>query len=197
MNSVKFAKVISIIFVPPSISLLISIYIALNNETPESLKLPVVLTALFCGFIIPIVFFFIFKSIGIVADLDVSNKDERTVPYLMGVTLSLVAFYTANYFNLPVIIKAMWIIFVFNSVISVIVNSYWKISAHAQGIATLLAFVLWFSYPHAAVVFVLLIMIGWARIVLKKHTPLQVVIGALFGLFSSLLQLSFLTKILG
>jgi membrane-associated phospholipid phosphatase len=71
-----------------------------------------------------------------------------------------------------------------NTTIVGIITRWWKISTHATGIAAPLTVL----YAHFGVAplpfFVLIPLVGWARVYLKAHTLLQVLAGTALGSIS-------------
>jgi membrane-associated phospholipid phosphatase len=78
-----------------------------------------------------------------------------------------------------------------NTIITILITRYWKISIHAMGVGGPIA-VLWlaeFQYPIPALL--ILIAVSYSRVILKAHTILQAVAGALLGLVLTYSQLNF------
>ncbi|MBV8354115.1 MAG: phosphatase PAP2 family protein, partial [Candidatus Eremiobacteraeota bacterium] len=61
------------------------------------------------------------------------------------------------------------------------ITRYWKISTHALGITAPLVVVTYLYGFEPLPFWVLVPLVGWSRIYLKAHTPLQVVAGSLLG----------------
>ena len=79
----------------------------------------------------------------------------------------------------------MWAYTVSTLVIQFITR-YWKISTHALGITAPLA-VLTLLYGNETLPFwVLVPMVGWARVYVKAHTVMQVIAGSALALVSTL-----------
>jgi membrane-associated phospholipid phosphatase len=73
-------------------------------------------------------------------------------------------------------------------IISLVVTSYWKISLHTLGIASLTGLFLgaiqdkYLEQSSAVLIlFVLIGLMGTSRLILKQHTPLQVYAGGVLG----------------
>ncbi|GJQ64481.1 MAG: hypothetical protein SCALA702_35340 [Melioribacteraceae bacterium] len=181
MTKKKFARVISNIFVPPSGTLLLSLFLA-SQFAVDSIQWHLIfwIGALF-GFILPIVVFAILHKLGKVADVDATVKEERLLPYLAGIVLAGIASYLSSTFNLPMIVTAMWLSYALSTTFLVIINKFWKISAHAIGNFSPAA-ILFYVYPLSLVLLMpLLIIILWSRLELKKHTPAQLLAGSVYG----------------
>ena len=162
--------------------------------TPTPL-LPYMLIALlgtlfFTG-IVPYVAILILIRRKQVTDLYISNPQERTSPYLY--TLCSFGFWC--YFLYAVMhIPSFFLYSAIGATVALglvmVINKRWKISAHLTGFGGLIGGILsWFLYyrqmPTIGFVSILLgtaLILMYARLYVKAHTPLQVVCGFLLGL---------------
>lgn len=187
------ARSISTFFIPPTLFLITFLFLALFFESPENV-VPVILTTLISGVIIPIALFAYMVKTKKIVNQDATDKDERTAPYLYGILLYFVGLITLYLLNASNLTMTVWFAYLLNTFVILIINKFWKISAHAMGVAGPLGLFYYlfgiYSYPF----FLLLILIAWSRIYLKCHTPLQVTMGSIYGFFSVYLLLYFLVK---
>ncbi len=190
-----FAKTISTLFVPPSFTFLIFLYLGLTLPVDLESSLQIILSGFILGLIFPILFFLFLMKKGKVGDADATIKEQRTIPYSFGIIISLFAILFTIWLRLDHLIIYMWIVYFLNMIALISINKYWKISAHALGAATpvgLLIFMhgfLGFLFlPLAAIVF-------WSRILLKKHTIGQVIAGGILGFLLSFGTLNLISKI--
>ncbi|MBZ0198809.1 MAG: hypothetical protein K8H86_03010, partial [Ignavibacteriaceae bacterium] len=140
----KFARIISTLFVPPSFTIIVFFYFGflLEGSLPASLK--VFATALLFGFILPIVLFVYLRKQGKIVDEDATIKEERTFPFFIAILFYLGGFASLIFFKANIISIAFWFCYISNTLFTIIINRHWKISAHAMGAAG----------PIAAVAFV-------------------------------------------
>ncbi len=191
----KFARIISNIFVPPSFNLIVFTLFAFNLENNTTKRIVVILVSLVFGFILNILLFVIFRKKGKLIDLDASIKEERTVPFLIAVLFYTAGFLVLVYFKVNIVSIAFWFCYISNTLLIILINKYWKISAHAMGAAGPTAAVFYIFPLLSIVFFLILFFVGWSRIKLKCHSLLQVIAGALLGFLSTLVQLIIITKI--
>ncbi len=195
-SSHKLARFISTLFVPPSFTIIIFTIFAFALESVPIKQGVTILTALAFGFVAPIVVFIILRNKGKLADQDASIKEERTIPFLIAIVFYLIGLWVLIKYDLNIISIAFWFCYISNTVITIFINKFWKISAHAMGAAG----------PFAAVVFAfgwiglfmlpIVLLVGWSRIKLKCHTLTQVIAGILLAFISVYIQMSLIVKYL-
>ncbi len=97
-------------------------------------------------------------------------------------------------YDLNIISIAFWFCYISNTFITIIINKYWKISAHAMGAAGPFAAII-FSFGWIGFVMLpIVLLVGWSRIELKCHTLAQVVAGIILAFCSVYLQMFLITK---
>ncbi|RPI74002.1 MAG: hypothetical protein EHM47_04765 [Ignavibacteriales bacterium] len=188
----KIANAVSLIFVPPSFTIILFTFFAFLFETELSKKIIVILTALTFGFFFHIILFFYLRKKGMLSDEDASIKEERTFPYFVATVIYLSGFAILLFFEVSIISIAFWFCYISNTVLIMIINKHWKISAHtmgATGPVAALYFVIGWKIIFVAL---LIIIISWARVQLKLHSIPQVIAGALAGFISTFLQMHFI-----
>lgn len=193
-SSHKLARFISTLFVPPSFTIIIFAIFAFVLESEPIKQGVTIFTALVFGFIAPIVLFLILRNKGKLTDQDASIKEERTIPFLIAIIFYLIGLWVLIKYDLNIISIAFWFCYISNTIITIFINKFWKISAHAMGAAG----------PFAAVVFAfgwiglfmlpIVLLVGWSRIKLKCHTLTQVIAGILLAFISVYIQMNLIVK---
>jgi membrane-associated phospholipid phosphatase len=75
-----------------------------------------------------------------------------------------------------------------------LINLHWKISIHAMGIAgPLTALIYLFGLP-GLILTLIVPLVGWSRVYLKRHTPWQVIIGTILGFVLTATQIYLLMR---
>ncbi len=177
----KAARIISYIMVPPVLTMALFVYLTLlYGKQTDTLAIDIINSALF-GFVLPVVTFIVMRKKGKIVNDDATVKEERTIPYIIGVIFCLSAFAVSYVSGSHKIMGLMWIVFAVCSVLIIIINLYWKISAHMLG-AAITFFCIYFTAGGKALVLLpFLILLGWARWKLGVHTILQIIAGTLLG----------------
>lgn len=183
------AQIISILFVPPSFTIILFTYFAFAFENDLTKRLILIFTAFIFGFTSHVIFFLYLRRKGKLVDLDATIKEERTFPYLISILFYACGFVILLLYEINIISTAFWFCYISNTILIMIINKSWKISAHTMGAAGPLA-VLCFATGWQSLLFLpLIVLIGWGRIHRKVHTFAQVSSGALVGFTSTYLQI--------
>ncbi|MFN3872606.1 MAG: phosphatase PAP2 family protein [Ignavibacterium sp.] len=189
----KFARIISTIFVPPSFTIIVYLIFAFTIETTIQKSLTVFLVALIFGFVLPISMFVLMRKKKMISDNDAMIKDQRTLPYLIAIVFYSVGFIILILSEVSKISIAFWFCYISNTIITIIINKYWKISAHSMG-ASGAAAALFFTFGWSSfVAMIITLLVGWSRIELKCHTISQVIAGIILAFISVYIQMKIIT----
>lgn len=150
-------------------------------------------TTFFLTCFIPLSLVLFMLSKGQITDMNITDANERTRPYIY----TFIGFLAWAYFlifvcKVPTLIGTLSLVAATCIFIVAIINHFWKISAHLTGVGCFLGSVLvvvckaghlelWFT----GVLLLLALIVMWARLYLNAHTPLQVVAGFLLGFLTS------------
>lgn len=183
------AKIVSILFVPPSFTIILFTYFAFIYENDLSKRLVLLIVTFTFGFAFHIILFFYLRRKGKLADSDASIKEERTFPYLISTVIYICGFAILLLYEINIISTAFWFCYISNTILIMMINKDWKISAHTMGASGPLA-ALCFAAGWQSLLFLpLIILIGWGRIHRKVHTLAQVTAGTLVGFTSTFMQM--------
>ena len=167
-----FSNIISFVFHPllmVTYGIVLALMFTFLAIYPLPVKLLIAGGTFISTAIVPGLFIFLLVKNGAAGDIELSDRKERVVPYLIFITSILVCIFFLYKMLMPFWLLAMLIGACVALVIALCVNFAWKISAHAIGIGGLLG---------AMIVAGLL---GTSRIFLKRHTPMQVYAGFCLG----------------
>lgn len=122
-------------------------------------------------------------------EIDMPHKEDRLYPllwillsYLLGVIILFII-------SAPPVITVLMFCYFSNTLVVLLISMFWKISIHAVGVAGPVAFLIYvFGYP--GLIFLLLIpLIMWSRLYLKRHTLSQVTAGSVLGFLLTTVQI--------
>lgn len=181
-SRVRFARLISNILAPSTISLPLVLLVSLYHAQSTTSALLFACLTLFFLTLGPMVYILIGVRKGWLSDVDVSRRTERAGPFLFGIASVALGFILLRYVNAPRNLETLLLITTISGVIMLIVTLWWKISIHASsmaGAATMLTAL----YGVAMLpTFLLLILVSWSRVVLRRHTTAQVIAGSLLSI---------------
>lgn len=186
-----FANITSFLF-HPLLMITYGILLALTYTYlaiyPFSMKLLIAGGTFLSTAVVPGLFILLMVKSGAAVDVELSDRRERLVPYLIFITSILLCVFFLYKMLMPFWLLAMMIGACVALLLAIVVNFYWKISAHAIGIGGLLGGIMGVARihlmnPYWSFIVVLLIagFVGTSRIFLKRHTPMQVYAGFCLG----------------
>lgn len=193
-----FSEIISIVFQPLLMPVFALYLLFTHHDYFRLIYNPAFINRLYIiGLILivamPIVSFLILYKLGIISDIKMSKRKERVLP-----TYIAMIYYGCFYYLLrqvggldPIILSG-----VFGGMLAILtanlVTMYWKISIHGIGISLVAGIFIAATelrrvdHTYMAIGLILLIgLVGFSRLYLRKHTPLQVYIGSLVGFIIS------------
>jgi membrane-associated phospholipid phosphatase len=193
-NKNKIARIVSTILVPPSFTIIIFTIFAFILESETLQRIITILVAFIFGFSALIILFVFFIKRGRIVDLDASVKEERTIPFLISVGFYTVGLILLIIFKVHIISIAFWFCYISNTLLTILVNKYWKISVHSMAAAGTLAAAAYAFGPIALIFTAVVFLVGWSRIQLKVHNFAQVITGILLAFLSTYIQMFFIVN---
>jgi membrane-associated phospholipid phosphatase len=170
---------------------------ALTLENNFQNKILTILISFIFGFASPIVLFFILRKKGKIIDQDASIKEERTTPFLIAMIFYLVGLLLMIKFDLNIISIAFWFCYFSNTLITIIINKFWKISAHSMGASGAAAATIFVFGLYGIISLVIVFLVGWSRVKLKCHSLGQVLGGIILAFSSVYVQMFLIIKYFG
>lgn len=179
-----FARIISLLF-HPAIFTLLTPFLVVYRETwnlSYSLKWTLFTTVFL---VLALFIFYLIRPKEFFKDFDIYKREQRVAFYTIGCIVALLYFVVAVYvkgffFSL----SALSLGIVIGLVLLEIINFYIKASIH---VAVACAFVVTMGVLYGGIIFLTIWwiapLIAWSRYALKRHTPPEIIAGALFGGF--------------
>ena len=177
----RIAEIFSTIGQPVFLPIPVFLLLCLLTEDAASYALTAVLSLLFVAAIPTIVTYSYSIKMGR-KDGDIPDRTKRTVPLIIGVSSYAVGTVAMYLIGAPKIITVLMLAYTVVTMFILLVTLRWKISIHAVGVigpTMALSYAFW---PWGLLYLLWLPPIVWSRYVLRKHTPAQLVAGALSGL---------------
>ena len=155
---------------------------------PAQVKLYCYIVTLFSLFFMPLVSLPLLRHFHLIRSYELNEKQERVYPVLVTVIFAFLGFWLLGRMDYTNIVQQLFLVLIILLSVFSVITLRWKISMHMTSIGALCAFlfVIGLKYPgdiRDSFIFILLLagLLGSCRLYLKKHTPLQVYLGFLFG----------------
>ena len=135
---------------------------------------------------------FIFIRLGLINSPDIPDRKQRSLPLIVAGIVLFTGFVALSFAHAPRLIQGLMLCYATETLIVAIISYWWKISIHTASMACSLVAL---RYQFGAIIFpfyLLLLLVGQARIVLMRHTIAQAIAGALLGIVLTIQLLSFL-----
>lgn len=190
------ASFISWVLVPlliPVYGILLAFDLSILHFKPEATKWIFTLLVALFNMVIPMILVLLLKKFGFINDIGLNGRRERLIPYI--ITIVCMGG-TALFMHAKM--APMWLVMFFAGgvvagIINLLINFKWKISAHAAGIAGIVALIVRIMHsdmPVGNITVWLMVAIGLggllgsARVWLGRHTVWQVLAGYAVGFCS-------------
>jgi membrane-associated phospholipid phosphatase len=184
VGSVKFARLVSDVLSPPTMFAAIGLALAIH-ERPN---ISGVLWGVFFGLavsLLPILFVVFMLKTGRIGDLHMSATQERHLPYIVAISAAALALVLVVAGGGPAQLTCLALFNIVVLILLGLINTRWLISIHATAAAStwlIAAFV--FGWRVGFILLPLAVLVAWARLFLRRHTPAQVFAGLALGLFT-------------
>ena len=174
----KTAKILSYIFDGSFISIPIFLVICLMIVESKIAAVGWALLCLLFGIIIPYLYMYFLYKKKRINDMHVPRKEDRIKPLVVSCTSYIICFFMLYALEGPLFLKSIFAISIISTIILTVITYFWKISLHTSWI-TFIVITFNILFGRWMLLLVPLIpVIGWARVRIKKHTTIQVVLGA-------------------
>lgn len=189
----KVAQSVSYVFHPLLVPLY-GIFFIFNSGSifsfiPGMARLYCYLITFLSVLLLPLFCLFLFKKFGIIHNYALDSKQERVYPALAAIFCSFLGFYFIGKVPYTNIVQQMYLVLIIVLSAFSLVTLRWKMSMHmtaagaACGFLLILGFKYWGDVRNIFMVVLLLSgILATCRLYLKKHNPIQVYVGFIFGL---------------
>ena len=121
-------------------------------------------------------------------DKDISNREDRFIPLIVGVVSYLIGFVIALILGVSNFLIVLILCYAVNTFIVMLITTKWKISIHTTGLTGPVAALIMLLGPIGALIGLLYPILIWSRFTLKKHTMAQAIAGGVFGFIMTVLE---------
>ena len=189
MSLHKIAILISLVFHPMVVAPATFAILIFSGEQKFSFNNTIFLISIFFSTVLSIFTVIYLRVLGKISDLDGRMRKERIIPLVLGVIYYALGFFVLLYLNAKPIVQGLMFCYAINTLAVLIVTFRWKISIHGIGLGGPLVALWLHGLQYPIIMISMLIALCYSRIFLKLHTPSQVLLGALFAITFSYIQL--------
>lgn len=189
----NFAMALSIIFQPIFVPLY-SLVLIFNANTyityavQGEVKLFIYVITIMNTIILPMGVFYYFYKAKLIDTIHMHTAKERSLPFLTIVVFQMSTFYVFSQAPMPSLFPNLVLGAAFSVVTAFVINLKWKVSIHMLGmggiVGTLIGLMLRYQVEALNLVIALVLvsgLVGYSRLKLNAHTPLQVYVGFILG----------------
>lgn len=193
MEKLKIAKIVSTLTQPPIITiplfLIICYVISLENGVLNFNKFVACeIVSLIFASLLPMVIILLWAKI-INTDNDISNRQDRYVPLIVGIVSYFIGVLVSLFLNLDNFLTVLLLCYSVNTGVVLLITIKWKISVHTTGISGPIAALILLLGPVGAAIALIYPIVIWSRVLLKKHTLAQAISGGVQGFFLTVLEM--------
>jgi membrane-associated phospholipid phosphatase len=179
---IRLARCISTILAPVTVSVPMVILVALyhtRNLLAALLYAAITLLFLTLG---PLVYILLGVRTGKLSDMDVSRRTERAGPFLFSIISIMLGLFILVSLHGPRNLVTALLVTEMSAMVLMATTWWWKISVHAATLAGTVTMLVALYGVIMLPAFVLLVLVSWSRVALRRHTVAQVVMGSLVSI---------------
>ena len=187
-KNLSWARLVSNILSPPVVWAVMAFPIAFRDaeSQQQALTWALVYTGLVC--ILPVIFIGWMVHRGSITDLHMEVREERIRPFLVSIVCTTIAWWVLRFMGAPAIVPLFTLFSLVQIAVMAVITLVWQISMHMMSITCVMVAALAFFGPLWAVLVIpLIVLVGAARLKLKRHTLAQVMAGFVVGVLVPLL----------
>jgi hypothetical protein len=177
--SQRLARWISDIFSPPVFSMVgVSLITSALGTFNDRLWM---LFYLVVAIGVPVLYLFWLVRKGKITDFHIKERHQRIHPMLFMIACSTIAWAVMQMGSAVLVLRMLALAGSFLMMFLLLVTLWWKISGHSTAVAAFSVFCIGYFGPIALPVFLLIPMVVWSRVHLKRHSFGQTIAGLVTG----------------
>ena len=193
MNKLKIAKGVSTLVNAPIICIPLFLMICLalsysNGELNLYKFITLEIVSLIFTAILPLAII-LYWAKKLKTDHDISNRQDRYIPLVVGIISYFIGFLISVFLKLDYFLCVLLLCYSINTGVVLLITTKWKISVHTTGLSGPVAALILLIGPFGAILGVIYPILIWSRVILKRHTLLQALIGGIQGFFLTVIEM--------
>jgi membrane-associated phospholipid phosphatase len=186
--NLSWARLVSDLLSPPVVWAAMAFPIAFRDaqSRQQAVTWALVYGALVC--VLPMVYVALMVRRGSITDLHMGVREQRIRPFIVSLVCTVFAWWVLRLMGAPPVVPLFALFSVVQIAVMALITLVWQISVHAMSItgAAVAAFA-FFGPLWALPILPLVVLVGAARLNLKRHTLAQVLAGSALGVLIPLL----------
>jgi len=178
----SWARLVSDLLSPPVVWAAMAFPIAFRDAQSEQQALAWALMygTLVC--LLPMLYVAWMVRRGTITDLHMREREQRIRPFLVSLACTTLAWWVLRLMGAPPVVPLFAFFSLVQLAVMAVITLVWQISVHAMSIAgAVVAAFAFFGPLWAALILPLVVLVGIARLHLKRHTLAQVIAGSALG----------------
>ena len=192
-----WAHIVSLLISPPIVWGIWTFLIALS-VTPSriaALLYSSIFTLMVC--LLPILFVACMVKLGKIGDLHMRESRERYIPYLIAIIAAIFTEIIFLRFDAHPILVILTLVSIVELTLMLLGTFFNHISLHAMAITSMIsATAILFGFSQSLIFIPLILVVVLARLVLRRHTPVQIMAGVLIGALTPFAVIAALAQII-
>jgi membrane-associated phospholipid phosphatase len=186
----RIAQVVSAIFHPLVLPAIAFTALVIADPTQDLFrKLMIEGVAIFFSVILVPAYILFLKRKGLVDSADIIIREQRINPLLMGAASYFIGFLLLKILGASSLIQGLMFCYATNTLLVVLITNWWKVSVHTTAMSGPLVVLAYQFGTLVLPLFGLIPLVGASRLILKRHTVAQVLVGAAIGVLMTALQI--------
>ena len=178
----SWPRLVSNLLSPPVVWAVMAFPIAFRDadSQEQAITWAVVYGLLVC--LLPIAYVALMVRRGSITDLHMRVREQRLRPFLVSIVCTTIAWWVLRLMGAPGIVPLFALFSLVQIAVMAVITLVWQISMHMMSITGVMVAAFAFFGPLWAILVIpLIVLVGAARLKLKRHTLAQVVAGCMVG----------------
>lgn len=175
----RLARILSDVLSPPVLAVPIMVIGASHADAPHAWRDLLLYASI--AVLVPLADLLWRLRRGDIDDVHLPERSDRTRAFAVGISCTASALILLVTLDAAPLLVALATAALVQAMVLGVITIFWQVSVHSAMAASLTTVALFVIGSHALTVAPVVPLVGWARLHLDRHTPLQVVIGALVG----------------
>lgn len=178
-----WARLVSDLLSPPVLWGALAFPIAFQSAASAAQALMWAMIYVALVIIVPMIYITWMVKRGKISDIHMGVRGQRLKPFLVSLAATTVAWWTLRALGAPSVVSQLALSGMIQIAVLTLITLVWQVSMHAMSTAAAVVGAVWAYGSIALLIMIpLLVLVAAARLSLNRHTPAQIVVGAMIGL---------------